>query len=265
VSKRTDVRLVFLFLFIAAACSLGAAQTVNAKFSGTWQENQSKRKIGSGAPLRFRQGANGQLEELRGPVEKPLAQPVNFGAKPYAIDGSQNTIEWKKIDANHFERKIYQGGKLLTTRRIEISADGKTMTEVTERSASDIETATLKRTSGGQGLVGTWEPVSLKASKSAEVTISQDASGIKTVSDRGVTQTLNFDGKPVAVVGPAVISGTMLAAKVKDANTIEITQSRDGVATGTGSVALSSDGKTLTITTKSNAAKEPSVVVYEKR
>lgn len=260
-SKRIATGVALLSLCIASA--LGAAPAVSPKFAGTWKENQAKRKIG-GTPLRFQQ-ANGQLEELRGPVEKPLPQPVNFGTKPYAIDGSKNTIEWKKIDANHFERKIYESGKLLTTRRIEISADGKTLTEVTERSASDIDTATFKRTSDGQGLVGTWEPVSVKSSRSAELTISQNASGIRIVTDRGVTQTLNFDGKPTAVVGPAVISGTMLAASVKDANTIEIAQSRDGVATGSGSVALSSDGKTLTVTTKSSARNDPSVVVYDRR
>jgi hypothetical protein len=250
--------------FTTVFFSAQAATTASPNFAGSWKENQAKRKLGSAAPLRFRQ-TGAQLEELRGPVEKPLVQPVNFGTSPYAIDNSKNTIEWKKIDASHFERKIYEKGKLLTTRRIEISADGRTMTEVTERSPSDIDTLTLKRTSGDQGLVGTWNPAALKSSRADEVKITMDANGLKTTNDRGIVQTLNYDGKPALVAGPATISGTMVAAKVKDANTIEITLSRDGVNTGGGTLALSADGKTLTITTKANAAKEPSVTVFEKQ
>ena len=256
--------IVWFGLGIACVPSLCAAPTVNPKYAGAWIENQSKRQIGSPAPLRFRE-TNGQLEELRGPVEKPLVQAVKFGTPAYAIDGSKNTIEWKKKDETHFERRIYQSGKLLATRHIEISADGKTMTEVTERSPADIDTLTLKRTSGTKGLAGTWSATSFKNNSPARLTIEVSAAGLKTTDDRGVVQTLNFDGKPTEVRGPAVISGTMVAASLKDANTIEVSQSREGVATGAGSLALSADGKMLTATTKANAADKPSVIVYDRK
>jgi hypothetical protein len=75
--------------------------------------------------LEFRRDAQGSLEELRGSEARPLIQPVRFDGKPYFVDGSKNTIIRKQIDKNHFERIISENGKLLTTRRIQISDDAK--------------------------------------------------------------------------------------------------------------------------------------------
>jgi cytoskeletal protein CcmA (bactofilin family) len=76
---------------------------------------------------------------------------------------------------------------------------------------------------------------------------------------------LTFDGKPSAVTGPAVISGTMVAGKVTDPNTIEVTGSREGVVTGKSTWVLSTDGRTLTETTTRLAGGAPSVIVYQKQ
>ena len=113
----------------------------------------------SAAKLRFQKTADGGLEEVRGPEAKPLVQPVKFGPKPYAIDGCVNTIEWKQIDSRHFERKIFNKGKLQNIRRIEISEDGKTLTQVTESTPTggkrSTTTVTNDRVSGGpEGLAG---------------------------------------------------------------------------------------------------------------
>ena len=45
-------------------------------------------------------------------------------------------MAWKKIDVNHFEQKRCRNGELFATRRIAISKDGRTLTEVIERTAS---------------------------------------------------------------------------------------------------------------------------------
>jgi hypothetical protein len=141
-------------------------------FVGSWKENEARRKIGSGVGLRFRRAASGGIEELRGPENRPLVQPVKFGTKPYDFDNSGNSIEWKQIDNNHFERQIFENGKLLATRRIAISADGKQLTEVTQRATGGMERTTtmvFSRTSGDQqGLVGAWKPESVRNSEPAE-------------------------------------------------------------------------------------------------
>jgi hypothetical protein len=268
--------LVSFILCVAQAATEPA--TVIGKFVGTWKENEAKRKIGSTATLRFRRAANGQLEELRGPDARPLVQPVNFEGKPYAVDNSKNTIAWKQIDANHFERTLFETGKLLTTRRIQISKDGKTLTEVTERKLSDgkdfTTTVVFKRSSGDpQGLVGIWKPESIHNSEPARQKhelVGTDGLRVTTLAGAfgGRTVTLTFDGKPTAVAGPSVISGTMVAAKVLNADTIETTHSREGVVTGKETWVLSSDGKTLTMTFMGlgpNTGGVPFVQVFEKQ
>jgi hypothetical protein len=214
------------------------------------------------------------LEELRGPEARPLVQPVNFDGKPYQVDNSKNSLTWKQQDASHFERTISGNGKLIATRRIQISTDGKTLTEVTERKIPDgkdlVATVVFKRSSGDpQGLVGIWKPESVHTSEPGEVKYEAiGTNGLRATGRGGFTQIMTLDGKPTPVTGPAVISGTMIAAKIVNDRTIETTGSREGVVTGKGTLVISTDGKTMTSTFTSlgpNAGSAPGVVVYEKQ
>ncbi len=245
------------------------------KFAGVWVEDQSKMKLGDSAGrLRFREAPGGGLEELRGAEAAPLAQPVKFDGKPYALNGSVNTIEWKKTDDRHFQRKIYHDGKLQAVRDIEISSDGKTLTEVTKRTPTGGRKATLtavfERTSGDpQGLVGIWALRSVKMVPTATMRIeAAGADGYKVSDDAGRTYTVKLDGKPVAVAGPTVIAGTMVAARAIDDHTMEESGSRNGTPTGKTTMALSDDGKTLTVTSvaiRPDGEGEPAISVYQKR
>ena len=269
-----SLRLITLML---ASCLSSLAQptptfTGSQKLSGSWVENQSKRKLGdSAAKLRFQKTADGGLEELRGPEAKPLVQPIRFGAKPYAIDGSVNTIEWKQIDSRHFERKIFNKDKLQNIRRIEISEDGKTLTQVTQSTPTggkrSTVTVTNDRVSGGpEGLAGIWKARSVKTSPAPETRYELiGTDGFKFANDSGASYTFHVDNKPVAVQGPTVIAGTMVAVRAVDDHTLEETNSREGVVTGKTLISLSADGKTLTITSSSSGGGEPSVGVFEKR
>ena len=161
----------------------------------------------------------------------------------------------------------------LSTRRLRISGDGKTLTETTEVKRKDgskgVRTVTYQRESGdAQGLVGRWKAVGLKIETPASVTYEVvGANGLKFSNDVGVTYTVMLDGKPVPVVGPAVLPGSMIAAKAIDDTTMEFTMSREGVVTGKSVRRVSADGKTLTVTFTSlgpNASKEPTIIVFTK-
>jgi hypothetical protein len=244
------------------------------KFVGTWNENQAKRKGGPPVSLRFQKAAGGMLEELRGPEVRPLVQPVKFGTSPYGIDNSENTIAWKQIDANHFQRQLFESGKLLTTRDLSISKDGKTLTEVTQQDAPDSKTSTatmiFRRSSGdAQGLVGVWKLESMRTSDPNQLTIEPvGTDGLRIKNRIGVTRTLTFDGKDNPASGPAVISGTTSSAKMVGANSIEETAKREGVLFSKITLVLSNDGKTLTSTARAEgptAGREPFLTVYEKK
>ena len=95
-----------------------------SSLSGTWREDQTKRKFGSLPGLRFRTTASGGLEELRGPEANPMVQPVRLDGKSYEMEGG-NAMTWKQIDANTFERKTALNGKPTSVRHIRISDDGE--------------------------------------------------------------------------------------------------------------------------------------------
>jgi hypothetical protein len=244
------------------------------KFVGVWMEDESKLKIGdSFGKLRFRQSGDG-LEELRGPEVKPLVQSVKFGTKPYAINGSLNTIAWKQIDSSHFERSIFNDGKLENTRRIEVSADGKTLTEVTEVARPGEKkyqtTIVYRRTSGGpQGLVGIWMAQSVK--RVPAPTVRYELSGtdsLKVSEDFGGNlrqYSVKMDKVPVGVVGRTVVSGTMTAFRVVDDHTLEAIGSREGVVSGKDTLVISGDGKMITSTATTTGNHEPTIRVFNKQ
>jgi len=274
-ASRFSVRVITLTLL---SCLTSLAQStpppVVGKFVGVWIENEAKLKIGgSFADLTFRQSTGGGLEELRGPELKPLVQTVKFDEKPYPIDGSTNTIAWKQIDPSHFERRLFNEGKLLNIRRIQISSDGKTLKQVTETNLpsgkKQTTTVAYQSTSGGpQGLAGVWKALSVKTNPPSEMRFElAGAGGVKLTFGTGVNYTFSLDNVPVVVNGPAVISGTMMAFRAIDDHTLESTSSREGVTTGKTTLSVSNDGKTLTSTSASivpNGNREPTVSVYEK-
>lgn len=265
-SRVLALTLVTSSLCFAQAQSLG-------KFVGTWTEDESKRSFGATETLKFRAEAKGNLEELRGADARPLVQPIHFGAKPYSIDASTNSIAWKQIDKTHFQRKLFDNGKLLTTREIQLSDDGKTLTEVTTRNLNEgktqVVTTRYHRTKGdGQGLAGIWQAESYHSTVPTQWKYSMKGDRLIMVDNTGVTTTLAPDGKPTDVKGPGVISGTMAALGPVSADKLEIDQSRQGVATGKLTLTLSGDGKVLTSSAVSlapNASPEPSVTVFMKQ
>jgi hypothetical protein len=277
--KRTcslvNVRVIALTL---VPCLIVVGQSsptpVLQKFAGVWMEDESKLKIGDAfGKLRFRQNGDG-LEELRGPEVKPLVQSVKFGTKPYAIDGSTNTIAWKQIDSSHFERSIFNEGKLQNTRRIELSADGKALTEVTEVARPGEKkyqtTIAFQRISGGpQGLVGIWKAQSVKRVPAPTVRYELSGTdGLKVSEDFGGNArqySVKMDNVPVAVVGKTIVSGTMTAFRVVDDHTLESTSSRQGVVAGKDTLVVSGDGKVITSTATTTGNREPTIRVFNKQ
>jgi hypothetical protein len=269
---------------LALAASLCLAQsnpsTLIGRLTGKWIEDQSKAKLGSTVSLRFRSTAAGALEELRGPEANPVVQPVNFDGKAYPIEGG-NQIAWKRLDPSRFERQIFDGrtspaqrGRLVTTRTIQIAADGKTLTEETDRildgGRKSVTTVTFLRTSGeARGLAGVWKPQSFRSDTPDQRTIEPAGTdGFKMSDNAGATYTVHLDGKPVPVTGPTIIPDTTVAAKFVDDRTLELIRSRKSVASTKTTVALSGDGKTLTFTTSAigpGAGGEPSMEVYKKQ
>lgn len=75
-----------------------------------------------------------------------------------------------------------------------------------------------------------------------------------------------FDGKDYPVTGEA--NSDARSYKVVDKNTLDMTQKKGGKVIGTGSITLSADGKTRTVTTHATdpqGKKVTNVAVYDKQ
>jgi hypothetical protein len=243
-------------------------------FVGTWKQDPAKTKRGSLGSLRFGRAADGSLEELRGPEARPIVHPVKFGIPAYKVPGSRYMIAWKQIDSEHFERQMFENGKVISTRKITLSDDGRSATEVLQRQTADRKhstvTLTYLKTSGDpQGLVGIWKLESLDLSEPLQLRITAiDSDGLRLIGTFGGTgiTTWMFDGKPNAVSGHGVVTGTMSSVRLLRDNAVEQTEIREGTITGTTVWEVSDDGKTLTATIReTNGTEDPLVLVYEKQ
>jgi hypothetical protein len=254
------------------ADSSASADELIRQLSGTWKQNEAKRKIGSGLNLRFRSTAAGQLEELRGPDSRPVIQPVNFNGKPHT-DG-EFTIVWKQTGPNTYERTLSTKGSVLTTRRIRLSSDGQSLTEEFETRQQNGKTTTrvgeYRRNSGERkGLNGTWKVISIRNSEPPVFKyVASGKTALQVSAPLGQNYVLSLDGKPSPISGATVIPDMMISARVIDGNTLETTTTRQGVPASRSRIQLSEGGRVMTVTTTNlgpNSGGEPSVFVYEKQ
>jgi hypothetical protein len=195
---------------------------------------------------------------------------VSFDGKPRKLD-SGSTIIWKQVNPQRFERQLEHGGKLMSTRQLEISPDGKTVTETMEgqnaNGKTNVTTSVFRRTSKEtDGLIGTWKLESMRNTIRAQVKYEPSGkTALKVSDDFGAIYTMTLDSKPVLVSGPAIIP-MIISAKEVDDHTIETTYSREGTVTWKTILKVSPDGKTLTmsITTARPTSGATSVRVFEK-
>ena len=274
--RRSTVHATVLaFSLLAPLAALGQAPQpaqVADRFAGNWVEDPSQRKTGAERSLTFRNGPNG-LEELRGSYSRPLVESVHFGTAPYTFGEANATMEWKQLGDGRFERTMTENGKTVETREITVSPDGKTLTEISQRNLPDgkrtTTTIVYARISGsGQKLDGVWKPQTVRSDTPFKMKIQSVGSTLKVSTGSGVTFALTFDGKPAAVTGPVLISGTTSTGKIVSDDVIEITNARLGTPSGTATWTLSADGKILTTSYKASgpdSTKEPSVSVYQKQ
>jgi len=236
---------------------LPVAQTTNTSavqkaFAGTWKEDASKRKLDATAvpPVRFRIGTDGTTEELRGSVAQPTGQPVIFDGKPRQLP-SGNSYAWRQLGAHSFERvSLSTEGDVLSTRRLTISADAKSLTEdlvVKGETESSTAKNVYQRTSTEpEGLVGTWKLTTASMNFAFEVKFEPvGTTALRVSSNQGSPSTLEIDGPAGSITGRGVAKGATEQLKVINPSTIEVTSATNGVETIKTTYQLSPDGKSM--------------------
>ena len=122
-----------------ALCFVGAAVCFAADgFMGTWKLNEAKSKIGAGMPKNSTVVYEAAGDSVKVTIDgtggdgKPLHSEWTgkFDGKDYAVTGDPNvdTRAVTKVDDNTLTVSQKKGGKVSSSAKIVLSADGKTRT-----------------------------------------------------------------------------------------------------------------------------------------
>jgi len=239
-------------------------------FVGSWTQNpaRSRGTISKDLTYTFSQEADGFVVIVRGRVQ--LRDRVRFDGNDYPTpDIPGRTTSWTRVSDTIHETTIKNGGVLVARGKWTLSADGRRLTQETTRTQPQAGTNIIEyiRTSGsGNSLIGGWEPVSSTSSvaESFVVTLS-DATTLSVSFRTGVSFTMRPDGQEYDARSDAfpdmkaVVTG--LGSRALQRTTFRGRRPMlEAVWT------LSSDGRTLTVTSRTaGSSDEPSVSVYERR
>ena len=129
---KTILLTVALCLFAGAVCFASDTQM------GTWKLNEAKSKIAAGAPKNTTVVYEAAGDDVKITIEgtDPEGKPTHnewtgkFDGKDYPVTGdpNQDARSVKQVDDHTLLFTVKKGGKVTTTGRIVVSADGKTRT-----------------------------------------------------------------------------------------------------------------------------------------
>ena len=258
-SKRT---LSLLLIGGLATATLWAA---NDPFVGEWKLNSSKSsKIFDQMKVESIGGSKYSIDFGGGPetiAADGTDQPGGYG-------GTILSVSVEAPDAWKVVRK--KDGKVLLTANWKLSKDGKTLTDDYTQFYADGSSSNVKypykRTAGTSGFAGTWENTTGEIPAFVMKVQPYEGDGLSFIdSSDGVTRNVKFDGKDYPNVGANVPVGSTSSVRRVNEHTLEITGKSNGKVGVTREIALSSDGKTLTMTLHIPGQTEPIALVFDRQ
>jgi len=135
--KTRTIVLTLALCFVAVAMGFAA----DANMMGTWKLNEAKSKLGPGATKNSTvvyEAAGGKVKVTIDGTDKD-GKPThnewtgNFDGKDYPVtgDSNQDMRSVTKIDDHTYGFNVKKGGKVTTSGRIVVAADGKSRTVTT--------------------------------------------------------------------------------------------------------------------------------------
>jgi len=251
-----------LLIFLAVTGTLAA---VDLPYAGKWKMNTAKSDFGEGT-ITFAQTASGEIEY----TADGQSYTFKLDGKDYPALLGQ-TAAWKQIDPNTWQTVDKLNGKVLSTDKTTLAADGKTLTINTQGTKPNggtmDETMVLQRVSGTSGLLGKWKTKTLKSSSPdiMELAAFGDDGLRLAVIDFNLTCEAKFDGKDYPCTGPTLAPGWTMSAKKSGSRAIEIIDKLNGKPTYQVTMTVSADGKTLTETGGAVGVNEKFKAVYDRQ
>jgi hypothetical protein len=264
-------------VLVATAASWTATAQVDLDlraFIGTWKENPAKTRLAPSSPFTytFSQDTEGFIVIVRSGVQ--LRDRVRLDGKDYSTpEVPGRTVSWSKTGDTVYETTIKRDGSLVAKGRWTLTEGGKRLTQETTPARVDDQNVTnvteYVRTSGdGNTLLGEWKPVSSRSGEADLFVVTQiDAGGLKVFYPRNQGgYTMRADGKEYADTRTNALPDMTTSTEALGPRTLRRTTFRARSPLSQVDMTVSSDGKTLTVTTRtSGSEREPAVFVYEKQ
>lgn len=239
-------------------------------FVGSWTQNPAKSRgtVSKDLTYTFSQEADGFIVIVRGGVQ--LRDRVRFDGNDYPTpDIPGRTTSWTRVSDTIHETTIKNGGVLVARGKWTLSADGRRLTQETTRTQPQADTNVIEysRSSGsGNSLIGAWEPVSSTSSVAESFVVTLTNATTVFVSFRtGVSYTMRPDGQEYDARSDAFPDMKAVVTS-PGSRALRRTTFRGSRPMLEAVWTLSSDGRTLTVTSRTvGSSDESSVFVYEKQ
>jgi hypothetical protein len=240
---------IFQSLLVASLIT-GAAWAANDPFLGKWKINPGKSKLTDEMKVEVA-GANRYALTLAfgAPVETIVAD----GSDQPGMPGTTLSVTVKGPNNWTVVRK--KDGRTLLTADWTLSVDGKTLTDEFTGYQSDGSKMSVhyvyRRTAGSSGFAGTWDSESEQVDAVIKLQIQPYEGDGLSISNSEVqmTQSFKLDGNDYPNLGPDAPPGLTCSGRRVNERSLEITKKFKGKVTGTQQIELSTDLKTLTLST----------------
>jgi hypothetical protein len=249
--RKTMKRLAQAGLLIALC--MPAAAMAQSNFDGTWRFDLKTAKFPTKPDVYLLQDGTYECKTCIPPVKvKADGQDHPVTGHPY-----YDTANIKVVNDRTMEETDKKGGKVVSTSKATVSADGKTITfEFTDSSNTNAAPVTGKATetqvaagpAGSHAVSGSWRMAKLDtiSDNAITMTLKVDSDTLHMSTPTGQSYAAKLDGTDSPYKGDPGISS--VSVKWIDKTTIEETDKRDGKAIATATMAVAADGKTINLT-----------------
>jgi hypothetical protein len=247
-----STRWFVLAVALLAALLLPAMAMGQSAFDGTWKFDLKTAKFPEKPDVFLLQDGTYHCKTCVPAVDvKADGQDQKVSGHPY-----YDTASIKMVDDRTIEETDKKNGKIVTTSKTWVSADGNTLRfEFSDSSATNgdpvtgkgEETRVAKGPTGSHAISGSWRMSKMDTLSDNAMSITYKVSGdsFSMSSPTGQGYTAKMDGTEAPYKGDP--GTTSVSVKKMDKNTMEETDKRDGKVISVAHMIVSADGKTMTL------------------
>jgi hypothetical protein len=239
-------------LLVAAILCLATCAKAQSTFEGTWKFSMDTAKFPTKPDEYLLKDGMYHCKTCAPPVDvKADGQDQKVTGHPY-----YDTANIKVVDDHSIEEMYKKNGKVVSTSKSTVSADGNTlMFEFSDSSATSGDPVTgkgeatrvAKAPEGAHAISGSWRMAKMDTISDNAMTVTYKVSGdtLTMSNPTGQGYTAKLDGTDAPYHGDP--GTTSVSLKKTGPNSIEETDKRDGKVIGMAQMTVSADGKTLKV------------------